>query len=180
MRIESSRLTLVPFQFTDSNDLAQAVKESLADLTPYHPWATPQYMLREAQAHIQEAIVNDRDKKGTCYAVRGRAGRFFGEATLHPVPDIFGNTIPAFSITHWVRSTEAANDYGVEALQTLAAHAMQKLGAKRLESRIPGTHTAAAKTLAAAGFQLEATHKNTLKLVAEDKLADTLVYVRLA
>jgi RimJ/RimL family protein N-acetyltransferase len=180
MRLESARLTLVPLQFPDANDFFQAVKESLTELSPYHAWAVPQYMLREAQAHVQDAIVTDRDKKGTCYAVRGRAGRFFGEATLYPLPDAFGNTVPAFTVTHWIRSSEVANDYAVEALQTLTNHAFKNLGAKRVDSRIISTHTAAAKTLAAAGFQLEATLKNTHKLVAEDKLADTLIYTRLA
>lgn len=181
MRLESARLTLVPLQFPDANDLFQAVKESLADLTPYHAWATPQYMLREAQAQIQDAIVSERDKRGSHFAIRGKAGRFFGAAMLLPVPDAFGNTVPAFTIAHhWVRSSEASNDYAVEALQTLANHAVQKLGAKRVDSRIVSTHTSAAKSLAAAGFQLEATLKNTYKLMAEDKLADTLVYTRLA
>ncbi len=180
MRIESARLTLVPLQFPDANDYFQAVKESLNDLSPYHPWAVPQYMMREAQAHIQEAIVTDRDKKGTFYAVRGRAGRFFGEITLVPVPDAFGNAVPAFTLTHWVRSSEAANDYAVEALQTMANHVFKTLGGKRLDSHLISIHTGAAKSLAAAGFQLEATLRNTHKLVAEDKLADTLVYTRLA
>lgn len=179
MRLETARLALISIQFTDSNDLFQAVKESLADLGKVHAWAHATYTLRDTQTHVQDGIARERENKGSTFMVRGRAGRLFGEIALIPVADPFGQPPHEFHISSWIRSSEGANDYAPEALQAVATHAFGTLKAKRLSSAVSSLDTSTIKALEKAGFQKEAVLKQTRRL-PDETFADTVIYTRLA
>jgi RimJ/RimL family protein N-acetyltransferase len=179
MRLETARLALISIQFTDSNDLFQAVKESLADLNRFHAWATATYTLRDTQNHVQESIAGSREGRGETLIVRSRAGRLFGEVALTPVADPFGQPPHAYKLTFWIRSSELPQDFAPEALQGVATHVFATLKGKRLSAEVSSLDAGAAKALEKAGFQKEAVLKQTRRL-PDDTFADTVIYTRLS
>lgn len=174
-RLETSRLILIPLQFTDSNDINQAVRESLPQLSPWHAWAIDTYTLRNTQEHVQQAVSAHREGTGVTYIFRGKSGRFMGEVTLNEVPDSMGRSVPAFQLGFWVRSSEQGNGYQAEALKAVTQHAFDILHARRVEVRLHSGNTHAAQAVANAGFAVEATLHHTQR-GDNDTVADTLVY----
>lgn len=175
MRLETSRLILIPLQFTDANDINQAVRESLVDLMPWHGWASETYTLRNTQEHVQKAVLDHRENRGITYIFRGKAGRFMGEVSITEMPDHRGQSIPAYQLTFWIRTSERDNGYQAEALKAVAQHVLDTRKARRVTIHLHSSHSHAAKAVTEAGFTLEATLRNTQR-VDDETLADTSIY----
>ena len=158
-RLESARLVLTPLQFTDANDLHQAVRESLADLKEQFIWAEEPFTIRNAQTIVQESIANQRDGKLISYGIRSKTGRFMGTLTLKEAPDMLGRKVPMHHVEIWIRSPDKAQGYTSEALQVATDAALKSGESRRLFTMLKaGDATAAAYQQA--GYQQEATLKN--------------------
>lgn len=175
--IESSRLFLVPFQFNDSNELARAVRESLAEISPWQPWAISDYGLRHSQDFIATSSKQHLSKTNLVFAVKRKDGHLVGCINLQPQPDLFGRVIPAFEVGFWVRTSDTSHGYATEALQRITRYAFEEGAAHRVAVRCHSSNAASARVAQKAGFQLEARLKHTRRN-PDDTLADTLIFAQ--
>jgi RimJ/RimL family protein N-acetyltransferase len=159
-RLESAHLVLTPLQFTDANDLHQAVRESLADLKDQFIWAEDPFTIRNAQAMVQESIASQREGKLIAYGIRNKTGRFLGTLTFKETPDMLGRKVPMHQVEIWIRTPDKGQNHGAEAL-VLASESLLKNGeSKRVFAYLSTTDTSTATIYQQAGFQNEATLKN--------------------
>ena len=175
--IESSRLFILPLQFSDAGELARAVRESLPELSLWHPWAVPDYGLRNAQEFIAASSKSHLEKKDLNFAIKRKDGHLVGNINLQPQPDLFGHTIPAFEIGFWVRTSDTRHGYATEAVQRLARYALEDGAAHRISIRCHSANVGCARVAQKAGFEQEARLRNTRRN-RDDTLADTLIFAQ--
>lgn len=165
MRLETSRLSLNLVQFTDSNDVLMAVKESVGELSTWFPWATAQYTVRDAQDFIAEGVKANQAKTEFVYVIRSKSsGRLMGVGSLRHVPDEYGQTVPMYELGYWMRSSETGQGFGTEAVQKMVEFAMGELGAVRVFGCCAASNLASQKTLEAAQLVREAVLNKARKL----------------
>ena len=177
MRLESARLVLTPLQFTDANDLHQAVRESLADLKDKFVWAEDPFTVRHAQTIVQEAIANQREGKLIIYGIRSKTGRFMGTLGFKETPDMLGRKVPMHQAEIWIRSTDKGQGFQAEALQIGTDNALKAEGSRRVFSYLNVTDTSTATAYQNAGFAQEATFKNAC-LLADATVGNVVIWAK--
>ncbi len=175
--IESSRLFILPFQFSDASELARAVRDSLPELSLWQPWAEADYGIRHSQDFIAASSKGQLDKTTMNYAIKRKDGRLIGSINLQPKPDMFGRVIPAYEIGYWIRSSDTSHGYATEAVQRLARYAFEEGAAHRVSIRCHSSNAASVRVAQKAGFELEARLRNTRRN-PDDSLADTLIFAQ--
>lgn len=178
VRLETNRLAMMQVQFTDANDVFMAVKESIAELAPWMPWANQGYNLRNAQEFIAEGVREAQAQNKFVFTVRGRSsGKLLGVVDLAHVPDLYGNRVPMFEVGYWMRSSDTGQGYSTEAVQRVVEYAIAELGAKRVFATAAGSHEAAQRVLQGAGLVQEAVLKNS-RVLPNGKVDSTVLYAK--
>ncbi|MFZ2587316.1 MAG: GNAT family protein [Alphaproteobacteria bacterium] len=158
MRLESAHLVLTPIQFTDANDIHQAIRESITDLKTQFVWAEEPYTLRHAQTLVQESVANQREGKALTFGIRSKTGRMLGALSVHEVPDMLGKKVPMHKIEVWIRQSDQNQGFWAEALQVATDAIIKSLGSRRVFAHVLSPEVA--KIYQNAGYQLEATLTN--------------------
>lgn len=123
-------LVLRPFTTDDAPAFSSAVRESLASLHPWMPWAHEGY--DEAAALAWFAICDASRANGTGYEFglfNADDGRFLGGGGLNQI-----NILHHFcNLGYWVRSSAQRQGVALAAVQALSRHAFDSLGLTRVE-----------------------------------------------
>ena len=113
-----------------AREMRDAIAETIAELRCWLPWAQEVPTLTEAEESLRESRRKYRARedfrlnlflKGT--------DTFVGGSGLHR----FDWRIPRFEIGYWIRNRFVGQGYATEAVQGIAAFALDQLGAKRVE-----------------------------------------------
>ncbi|MEX2081898.1 MAG: GNAT family N-acetyltransferase, partial [Dehalococcoidia bacterium] len=113
--LESDRLTLQRFTRRDATTLDEAIRESLADLNQWLPWARMDYTASDTTAFIRESIQAWREERAWDYSIKSK------EDSRTHVGNISFWTVSKLGkiaeIGYWVRSTETSRGVCTEAVQ---------------------------------------------------------------
>ena len=157
----------------DGPDLNAAILESLDELRPWMPWAHTVPSIEDSEANVRRAYVKFIERSDLRYSLYLKSGEFVGSSGLHRIDW----DVPMFEIGYWVRTSHAGRGLIREAVNGIAAFALETLKARRLEIRCDATNERSARVAERCGFQLEARLKNDSVSVSGE-LRDTLIYVR--
>ena len=156
-RIETERLVLRAPRRGDGACLNAAVLESMAELSPWLPWATalPSVDESEMTCRRQQAKFILREDFVLLIFERradGGEGRLVGATGLHRVDW----ALRRFEIGYWRRAGCGRRGLVTEAVGAVSRLAFDVLGARRVEIRMDDANTASSRVAERAGFTLEA------------------------
>ena len=117
-----------PYEDGDANDALLAVRESIAELSPWMPWCTEEYSLADSVAWIETTKVGHADGSMHQFAiiVDGTFAGGCGIGQLNQL-NLFAN------LGYWVRTTMTGRGIAAAAARQLASWAFATTRLNRLE-----------------------------------------------
>ena len=173
--IETERLTLRATRAGMGKAVAEAVRESRAELERWMHWAKGTRSAQDAERHCREMQLrwHAREELDFCFHRRGD-GKLVGKGGLHTIDW----TVPRFEIGYWIRSACARQGFATEATVGLADMAHRVLGANRLEIACDARNVASCRVAEKSGFELEGVRRRSRRDV-KGELADSCLYARI-
>lgn len=178
VRIDTQRLVLRCPTSSDAAAVNAAVRESLAVLRPYMPWAQtePTLVQTESECRRMHARFLLREDLAMLMFERGADGSeggFVGGTGLHRMDW----TRRHFEIGYWCRTGQQRRGYVAEAVQALTRSAFDQLQARRIEIRMDNGNERSRRVAERAGFRFEGVLRGD-SLTPSGELRDTRVYAR--
>lgn len=151
--IESQRLTLQRFSRRDATTLDEAIRESLADLNQWLPWARMDYTSSDTTAFIRESTQAWKEERAWDYSIR------ITEDPRRHVGNISFWTVSKLGkiaeIGYWVRSGETRQGICTEAVGLLLDEVFDSLGYHKIVLRIAVGNDASDRVAEKLGFTRE-------------------------
>jgi len=151
--IESQRLTLQRFSRRDATTLDEAIRESLADLNQWLPWARMDYTSSDTTAFIRESAQAWKEERAWDYSIR------INEDPRRHVGNISFWTVSKLGkiaeIGYWVRSGESRQGICTEAVGLLLDEVFDSLGYHKIVLRIAIGNDASDRVAEKLGFTRE-------------------------
>jgi RimJ/RimL family protein N-acetyltransferase len=175
-RIETPRLIMRCPTGADATAVNAAVRESLAELRPYMPWAQvePTLALTESECRRMHARFLLREDLAMLIFERradGGEGGFIGGTGLHRIDWAQRR----FEIGYWCRTTANRRGFVAEAVRALTRLGFDGLEARRMEIRMDDSNGRSRRVAERAGFTLEGVMRGN-SLSPSGELRDTRVY----
>ncbi|MGF1714305.1 GNAT family N-acetyltransferase [Photobacterium chitinilyticum] len=169
--ITTTRLILRPYKIVDLNDLLDAVKASVTQLSPWLTWCTEDYDQQDAYEWINASRQNWQNDISYEVAIFERhSGLLVGSISLNNV------SIPLNSaeLGYWIRTASQQQGFATEACQALSNFAFNTLGLTRLEIVTHTGNLASQRTALACKAKFECTARN--RIFSPDKVCDGIVF----
>ena len=177
-RIAIDRLVLRPPQPGDGAMLNAAVRESLAELKPWLPWAQVEPSVQESERDCRRMHARFAAREDLVYFIFERSagdaeGALVGGTGLHRIDW----SVPRFEIGYWRRTGFERRGLVGEAVRALARMAFDTLAARRVEIRMDAHNARSARVAERAGFTFEGVlRQDCLDVAGAGR--DTRVYSR--
>jgi RimJ/RimL family protein N-acetyltransferase len=177
-RLETPRLILRCPQPGDGARLNEAVRDSLAELRPWMPWAQSAPTLEESECWCRRQQARFLLREDLVWLILerepgGAAGCLVGGVGLHRIDW----TLRRFEVGYWARSGHAGQGYISEAVRTLTRMAFERLDARRVEVRMDDRNEASQRVAESAGFSFEGLLRHE-RVAVDGSLRDTCVYAK--
>jgi RimJ/RimL family protein N-acetyltransferase len=173
---ETERLTIRAPRVGDGAQVAQAVRESRAELQPWMPWAKEEPTAEDSEIRIRKIIAQwiTRENLPLHLYLKG-TDIFVGGSGLHR----FDWNVRRFEIGYWVRTKFAGQGYITEAVNGITHFAFTHLKANRVEIRCDTQNVRSASVARRCGFYLEGSLRHD-DLDADGNVRDTLVFSKIS
>jgi ribosomal-protein-serine acetyltransferase len=162
--------TIRPYRVADAEEVYAAVRESMAELSPWMPWCHPGYSIEETRAWIESQIPAFLQATAFEFAIVSASGRYLGACGLNQIDK--GNR--RANLGYWIRSSAACHGSATAAVKLLQAWAMKSTDLIRLEIVIAVENRKSRRVAEKAGADFEAVLRNRLWL--QDKPCDAAIY----
>ena len=172
--IETERLLIRAPRYGDGAELREAVKDSLAELRPWMPWAMgelPSAEDYEVRVREGRAKFMLREDLWLMLLLKGTQ-TIVGGSGLHRM----NWDVPSFEIGYWVRTPYAGKGYITEAVRAITAFAFETLKARRVEILCDALNERSAAVARRAGFNHEATLRHDERNHLTGALRDTFIF----
>lgn len=174
MPILTPRLMLRPRQVGEGTVIAKAVKESLAHLKPWMPFAHEEVSPEKMEEHCRRALANFILREDCTLSIYDREGKtFIGSTGLHRA----NWNVPSFHIGYWLHKNAEGKGYVSESTNALTRYAFKVLGARRVEIRCDSKNTRSLAVMQKLGFEQEGLFRKD-ELDCNDVLRDTIITAR--
>lgn len=152
-QLQTDRLILQRFTRRDASTLDEAIRESLADLNQWLPWARLDYTAADTTSFIRESIQAWKEDRAWDYSVRlqSEPGRHLGNVSLWTVSKL-GKIA---EIGYWIRSDETSKGICTEAVDRVLEEAFGALGYHKAVLRIAVGNGASDRVAQKLGFTRE-------------------------
>ncbi len=171
-RIETERLVIRKPRLEDAEAIYASVLESLPELSPWMPWATPGYSLQGCEDNTREAIAQFMTRQNLRYHFHDKAtGEHIGNSGLHRIDW----NVPKFEIGYWCRTSKSGHGYVTEAVRALTALALEDFGAARVEIQCDDKNVKSAQVAQRCGYGLEGVLKGYSR-GTDGSLRDARIY----
>jgi RimJ/RimL family protein N-acetyltransferase len=169
--IETERLILRPPRVSEGAAINAAIRESLAELAPWMPWAKEAPTVEETEANVRKAIAHTLTRADIRIHLHLKSdGTFIGGSGFHRIDW----SVPKVEIGYWVRTSFAGRGYVTEAVVAMTRFAIDVLKVARVEIRCAEKNLPSRRVAERAGFQLEGTLRHHARECGQ--LRDTAVY----
>jgi len=121
---------LRPFRDDDASGLYEAVRESMAEVSPWLSWCHQDYSIQESRQFISSrAQAADSDEWYSFGVFERGTGKLLGGVGLNFINRVhqIGN------LGYWVRTTAAGRGIATQAARLMARFAFEKVGLHRVE-----------------------------------------------
>lgn len=169
---ESERLLIRAPLWEDGTAVYEAVKDSLAELRPWMPWAQSMPTVAESEVSIRQSRLQFLERKDLrLLLVHKQTSQLVGSSGLHRIDW----QARRFEIGYWVRTSFEKQGYVTEAVNAVTSFAIQELQANRVEIRCDSRNTRSARVAERTGFTLEGILRND-KCDVDGLLRDTMIF----
>ncbi|MGD2102057.1 MAG: GNAT family protein [Acidimicrobiia bacterium] len=152
-QLESGRLTLQRFTKRDAGSLDEAIRESLADLNLWLPWARLDYTTADTTAFIRESLLAWKEERAWDYSIR------LQEDPKSHVGNISFWTVSKLGkiaeVGYWIRSSATGRGICTEAVDLLLKEIFESLGYHKIVLRIAVGNDASDRVAQKLGFTRE-------------------------
>ena len=161
---------LRPYAPDDAEALWEAVRESVAEVSPWLPWCHAEYSRAEAVEWIRTRAPLAAEKSEYGLAIVGGDGRFLGGCGINQINRThrFGN------LGYWVRTSATGRGVATEAVRQAAAFAFRTTDLVRLEILCAVGNSRSQRVAERAGALREGVLRRRLLLRGE--LVDAVLY----
>ncbi|GAB3515774.1 GNAT family N-acetyltransferase [Photobacterium alginatilyticum] len=169
--ISTPRLVLRPYKIVDLNELIDAVRSSVSELSPWLSWCTSDYDQHDAYEWINASRNNWQHNISYEMGIFERhSGLLAGSVSLNNV----SITLNSAELGYWIRSSFHRQRFATEACQAISEFAFSTLGLTRLEIVTHTGNLASQRTALAIQAKFECTARN--RIFAAGKPSDGLVF----
>ena len=174
-QLETERLIVRPPRLGDGPAVNAAIRESIAELRPWMPWAQTEPAVEDTEANLRRAIAKFAAREDLRLQIHLKDGTFVGSSGLHRI----NWDVPRFEIGYWVRTSCAGRGYVSEAAAAIARLAFETLRAARVEIRCDELNVRSRRVAERLGFVQEGTLRNEER-DPRGELRNTVIYAKVA
>jgi len=123
-------LVLRPFRDADASALYEAVRESIAEVSPWLPWCHQNYAIEETREFLASRELASQGGEWYSFGIfETDGGRFLGGVGIN-----FINRVHQMAnLGYWVRTSAAGRGVATAAARLAARFAFEQLGLQRIE-----------------------------------------------
>jgi ribosomal-protein-serine acetyltransferase len=125
----SADVSIRPFRMEDADELFEAVRESIGELSPWMPWCHSDYSISDARDWIGKKIAAFESRDEFHFAIVDGGGHLAGVCGLNGI----SRENRVANLGYWVRSSKSRRGIATRAARLLADWAFQNSGLHRLE-----------------------------------------------
>ncbi len=156
---------------SDAGRIAEAVRASAAELTPWMPWAHDDYSLEDSRTWLD--LCQEGWVKGTQYsfvAVDLTTGAILGDCSISQINRMHGFA----NLGYWVRTSATGQGLGSALARRVARFGIDELQLNRLEILTALTNRASQRVAEKAGATREGVLRS--RLVMRDEVWDATLF----
>jgi RimJ/RimL family protein N-acetyltransferase len=169
--LSDDHLLIRPFRAEDLNVLYEAVRESIAEVSPWLPWCHPNYAIEDSYAFILSRKDAWGDETEYSFAVFDAGTEtFLGGVGLNQVNRIYR----CANLGYWVRSSRAGHGVASSAARLAARYGLEELGLQRIEILAATGNHASQRAALKAGATREGVLRK--RLLVNGEAQDAVVY----
>jgi len=169
--LTDSSVLLRPYRLSDADEVYKAVLESLAELSPWLPFAHKDYSIKESRAWIKKRP--EDWKKGTAYEfaiIDAGDGSYLGGCGLNGVDKENRRA----NLGYWVRTSRMGQGVALSATLLLSGWGFKELKLKRIEILVATGNKRSLRVAEKVGAQREGILRN--RLLIRDKAHDAVMH----
>jgi RimJ/RimL family protein N-acetyltransferase len=159
MELTDGVVTLRPPTDDDALEVARAVRESLAALRPWMPWAAADYDAGTARTWIAES----REREEHPFLLLDTSGALVGTCGLNHLDPL--NLVA--NLGYWLRTGHTGKGYATRATRLTARYGHEQAGLHRLEIYASVRNVASCRVAERAGARFEGVLRGRLLLLGE-------------
>lgn len=169
--LTNGKLLLRPLRLSDSENLFLAVRESLAELSHWMPWARQNYSLGDSKAFLKKRPVEWKDGISYGFAILDKEEMtHLGGCGINFIQRENG----VANLGYWVRSSCAGKGIATAASALLGKWGFKKLGLNRLEIIVAVENIRSQRVAEKLGAKREGVLRNRLYL--NGNIHDAIMY----
>ena len=170
--LTSSRLLLRSPHAGDGSIISPSVRESLAELKEWMPWATDDYNTQTGEEWCRKAAANFISREQLQFLI-------FTRDKSHHIGNIgafkFNWQIPSCEVGYWLHTAHTGQGYMTEAVGALLTMLRSHIQVRRVEIRSNAENSRSRRVAELAGFQLEGILRNEC-LTVGGRLRNTCIF----
>ena len=164
-------ISLRPYRLSDTEETYRAIRESLAELSPWLPFAHQDYSSKESRAWIKQRP--GEWKRGNTYDFAifdAKDGAYLGGCGINHI----NNNDFLANLGYWIRTSRTGNGAAPAAARLLAGWGLKALGLKRIEIVVAAGNTRSQRVAEKAGARREGILRN--RILVRDKTYDGVMF----
>ena len=171
IRLTNGVVLLRPYMSGDIEHLYQAVRESIAEMSPWMPWCHADYSIEESRVWVESRA--EAWEQGTQYdfvITDARDGSFLGGCGLNHIDQ--ANLIA--NLGYWVKTSRTKRGVASAAARLLAQFGFSKLKLNRIEIMAAIGNKASQRVAEKAGARREGILRN--RIVVRERVYDAVMF----
>jgi len=129
MKNEIQKIEIRPYELHEAQALYDAVRESIADLSPWLPWCHKDYCLEESKEWISVQIQKWQEQEEFSFGIFDDCGRLLGGCGLNQIDW----EKKSANLGYWVRSLAMGQGIALRAVKLLSAWSFKNTKLTTLE-----------------------------------------------
>jgi RimJ/RimL family protein N-acetyltransferase len=169
--LTDGRITLRPFELKDAAEIFHAIQESLAEMSPWLPFAHEGYSIKETRDYLKRRP--GEWKKGINYdfgIYDSQEGMLLGGCGLNAVNKLNDSA----NLGYWVRTSRTGLGIATAATLLLAKWGFEVLKLTRIEILVATENQRSLRVVEKVGAKREGILRNRLKI--NDRLNDAVMH----
>jgi ribosomal-protein-serine acetyltransferase len=169
--LADGKVTLRPYRLSDSKECFQAIKDSVAEISVWLPFAHPDYSMQENRAWLKKRPDDWKNGRGYEFAILDAGdGTMIGGCGLNGIDKMNRRA----NLGYWVRTSHTKRGVATAATLLLAKWGFETLKLTRIEILVAVGNERSLRVAAKVGATREGVLRN--RLVIRDKTHDAVMH----
>jgi RimJ/RimL family protein N-acetyltransferase len=164
-------VSLRPYRLSDTDDTYQAIRESLAELSPWLPFAHKNYSAKESRAWIKQRPGEWEKRRTYDFAIfDAKDGSYLGGCGINRID--YDNL--SANLGYWIRTSRTGHGAAPAAARLLAGWGFSELKLNRIEIVVATDNQRSLRVAEKVGARREGIQRN--RLIVRDKPHDGMMH----